>query len=270
MQVAAKATDSIPAASGYALVNGMRMYYEIYGQDSGVPLLLLPGGGSTIQTSFGKVLPVLSAHRRVIAVELQGQGHTADRDTPLSFEQDADDAAALLRQLKIAQADVLGFSNGGNAAMQLAVRHPEMVRRMVLGSVFYRKEGWVPGLEDMFRKADAAGMPPALRKAYETTSPHPQKIDSLVTKLMARLLQFRDWSPDMLRAIRQPVLVLAGNQDVATMAHTLELYQMFPSGQLAIFPGGHGAYLGEAAALTPGSDAPARTAAMILEFLGAE
>lgn len=268
MQTFAASPDSLPIKSGYATVNGLRMYYEIYGADGGVPLLILPGGGSTIQTTYGVILPMLSAHRRVIALEPQGHGHTADRYTPFSFEQDADDAAALLSQLGIAQADVMGFSNGGNAAMQLAVRHPAKVRRLVLCSVFYKKEGWVPGLEAMFRKADAAGMPPVLRNAYTSTSPHPQKIDTLVSKLMGRLLTFRDWPDSMLQGIQQPVLLMAGNQDVATLAHTMALYQLFPMGQLAIFPGGHGAYLGEAAAWVPGSKAPAGTAAMVAEFLG--
>ncbi len=262
----AATTDSLPVKSGYADVNGLRMYYEIYGPDRGVPLLLLHGGGSTIQTTFGRILPALSAKRRVIAIELQGHGHTAERNTPFSFEQDADDAAALLDALQIKQADVMGFSNGGNAAVQLAVRHPSKVRKMVLGSVFYRKEGWVPGLEAMFRKADAAGMPPALRNAYESASPKPQA-DTLVAKLMGRLLRFKDWPPSMLQAVNQPVLVMAGNQDVATMAHTLELYQLFPKGQLAVFPGGHGEYIGEATAPAMNNAVPARTAAMIHEFL---
>lgn len=265
----AATTDSLPVQQGYATVNGLRMYYEIHGPARGVPLLLLHGGGSTIQTTFGRVLPALSANRRVVAVELQGHGHTPDRPAHFSFEQDADDAAALLGALQIAQADVMGFSNGGNAAMQLAVRHPGKVRRLVLGSVFYRKEGWMPGLEAMFRKADAAGMPPVLRQAYESTSPNPQT-DTLVAKLMGRLLRFRNWPAAMLQAVRQPVLVMAGNQDVATMAHTMELYQLFPHGRLAIFPGGHGEYIGEATALKPDSGAPERTAAMIAEFLDAE
>ncbi|MGX5817473.1 alpha/beta fold hydrolase [Chitinophaga lutea] len=265
----AATTDSIPVKSGYADVNGLRMYYEVYGPDKGVPLLLLHGGGSTIQTTFGRVLPSLSSSRRVIAVELQGHGHTADRNTPFSFEQDAADAAMLLDRLNVKQADVMGFSNGGNAAMMLAARHPEKVRRLVLASVFYRREGWVPGLEAMFRKADAAGMPPVLRNAYESTAPQP-RTDTLVSKLMGRLLRFVDWKPDMLRSITQPVLLMAGNHDVATMAHTLEMYQLFPNAQLAIFPGAHGTYLGEAAALDPNSNAPVRTAAMVVEFLNAD
>ncbi|WP_341840723.1 alpha/beta hydrolase [Chitinophaga caseinilytica] len=260
--------DSSAVKTGYADVNGLRMYYEIHGAGNGVPLLLLHGGGSTIGTTFGRVLPALSAGRRVIAIELQGHGHTADRKTPFSFEQDADDAAALLSQLNVQQADVMGFSNGGNSAMMLAMRHPGKVRRLVVASVFYRKEGWVPGLEAMFRKADAAGMPPVLRNAYTTASPQPDP-DTFVAKLMGRLLTFKDWQPDMLRAIKQPVLVLAGNHDVATMAHTVEMYQLFPNGQLAIFPGAHGTYLGEAAALDPASNAPARTAALVIEFLDA-
>src|SRR3982751_5769147 len=114
--------------AGYAPVNGLKMYYEIHG--SGKPLVLIHGGGSTIQTTFGKVLPMFAKHHKVIAVELQAHGHTADRDTPESFEQDADDVAALLRYLKIDKADILGFSNGGSTTMQIAMRHPEFVNKI--------------------------------------------------------------------------------------------------------------------------------------------
>jgi pimeloyl-ACP methyl ester carboxylesterase len=250
----------------YATVNGLKMYYEIHGKGTGIPLVLLHGGGSTIGTTFGRVLPLLAAHRKVIALELQGNGHTADRDAPFTFEQDADDVAALLQQLGIAQADLFGFSNGGNAAIQVAIRHPQLVHKLVAGSVFYKKEGWIPGLETMFRQASADNMPPVLRKAYESASPHPQ-VNTLVAKLMGRLLQFRDWKEDTLRHINIPVLILAGNQDVAAIEHTVALYKLFPKGQLAIFPGGHGGYIGEATAIVKDSHMPERTVALIEEFL---
>src|SRR5262245_6839298 len=128
------ATIAAARAPGrYASVNGLRMYYEIHGvANDRTPLVLLHGGGSTIDTSFGNVLPALARTRRVIAFEQQGHGHTADVDRPFSFEQSAEDTAALLKSLKIERADFFGYSNGGNIALLMGIRHPEMVRKLVV------------------------------------------------------------------------------------------------------------------------------------------
>jgi len=110
----------------------LKMYYEIHG--SGRPLVLLHGGGSTIESTFGRILPDLAKAHQVIAVELQAHGHTKDIDRPLSFERDADDVAALLKQLNIDKAEIMGFSNGGTTALQIAIRHPGLVNKLVLAS----------------------------------------------------------------------------------------------------------------------------------------
>src|SRR3954454_1167191 len=125
--------------SGYSDVNGLKMYYEIYGQ--GKPLVLIHGGGSTIQTSFGRVIPHLAKNRQVIAVELQAHGRTNDRNTDLSFEQDADDVATLLKNLDIDKADFFGFSNGATTTIQIAIRYPGIVRKMILGSALSKRNG---------------------------------------------------------------------------------------------------------------------------------
>ena len=117
----------------YAEVNGLNMYYEIHG--TGQPLLLLPGAYMTID-AMGEVVPALAETRQVIAVELQGHGHTADIDRPLTYEQMVDDIVALLRYLVIEKADVFGFSMGGGVAFQVAIRHPEVVRKLVVASHF--------------------------------------------------------------------------------------------------------------------------------------
>jgi pimeloyl-ACP methyl ester carboxylesterase len=130
--------------SGYAIINGINMYYQIHGK-GGLPLVLIHGGGSTIETSFGAVLPQLSREGEVVAVELQAHGRTSDRDQEETFEQDADDVAALLKYLKIEKANFLGFSNGGNTAMQIGIRHPETVNKLVIASAFYKREGDDPG-----------------------------------------------------------------------------------------------------------------------------
>ena len=131
------------AQSGYAPVNGISMYYEIYG--NGMPLVLIHGGGSTIQTTFSKIIPLLEKNHKVIAVEMQAHGHTSDRDAPESFDQDADDVAALMKYLKIDKADILGFSNGGNTAMKIGMKYPSMVNKLVVISAFYKREGMIKG-----------------------------------------------------------------------------------------------------------------------------
>jgi pimeloyl-ACP methyl ester carboxylesterase len=252
--------------AGYAAVNGLRMYYEEHGQ--GRPLVLLHGGGSTVQTSFGEILPALARTHRVIAPEQQGHGHTADIDRPLSFAQMADDTAALLDQLGVSQADVLGFSNGGMVALQLAIRHPTGVRRLVLCSSFYSHAGLLPGLRQGFEQASVADMPEPLREAYLAVAPHPEALPIFVAKTVAMMKSFPDVSPPVLRAVDAPTLVMAGDSDVILPEHSIELARLVKHGQLAIFPGsGHGTYLGTAESRRPGSPLPALALAMIEAFL---
>jgi len=123
--------------NGYSEVDGIKMYYEIYGQ--GEPLVLIHGGGSTIQTTFGRVIPMLAKHRRPIAIELQAHGRTSDREKGLSFEQNAEDIATLLKNLNIDKADFFGFSNGGTTAVQIAIRHPKIVNKIILGSALCKR-----------------------------------------------------------------------------------------------------------------------------------
>src|SRR5262245_16036404 len=138
-------------ASHYATVNGLKLYHEIHG--SGRSLVLLHGGGSTIESTFGRILPDFAKTHQVIAVELQAHGHTMDIDRPLSFEQDADDVAALLKQLQIEKADIMGFSNGGTTALQIGIRHPELVNKLVLLSAAYKRRGMRSGFFEGFQGA---------------------------------------------------------------------------------------------------------------------
>src|SRR5262249_30250334 len=141
------------AVSGYASVGELRMFYEDHG--SGRPIVLLHGGGSTVQTSFGVLIPRLARSRRVVAPRQQGDGHTADLDRPLSLDGMADDTATLLAQLGVRDADVLGFSMGGAIALRLAIRHPALVRRLVVCSGFYAHDGLLPELRAGFAHASA-------------------------------------------------------------------------------------------------------------------
>lgn len=134
--------------SGYSEVNGLEMYYEIHGQ--GKPLVLIHGGGSTIETTFGNIIPLLSKSRQIIAMELQAHGHTNDRDTDLTFEQDADDIAKILENLQIKKADFLGFSNGGHTAIEISLRHKNIVNKIILASTFYKRDAVVPKFWDGF------------------------------------------------------------------------------------------------------------------------
>jgi pimeloyl-ACP methyl ester carboxylesterase len=258
------------AVGRHATVNGLRMYYEVHGETRGAerPLVLLHGGGSTIETTFGRVLPALAASRRVIAVELQGHGHTADRERPLSFAQDADDVAALLRELAVAEADVFGFSNGANAALELGRRHPGVVRRMVVAAGFVTRDGIPAAFWEAFRQPpDPGRMPAALREAYLEAAPDPSRLPVLVAKLMQRLNGFRDWTDEEVRSIQAPALIMLGDADVITLEHAARMARLLPRAQVVVFPGAvHGAYLGEATA-APCTECIPAAVELVVRFL---
>jgi pimeloyl-ACP methyl ester carboxylesterase len=193
---------------GYAPVNGLELYYEIHGNPAkdGVPLVLLHGGGSTIETSFGKLIPLVSKARQVIAFEQQGHGHTADVDRPFSFEQSAEDAVALLRHLHVAKADFFGYSNGGHMALEIALRHPEVVRSLVLESAFFNRDGTDPGFWQGFDHAKLDDMPLDLRKAYLATAPHPEQLPTL------------------------------GDRDIVRVEHAARMQHLLPDARLAVLP----------------------------------
>ncbi|TAH35518.1 MAG: alpha/beta hydrolase [Planctomycetota bacterium] len=220
---------------GYAPVSGLRMYYEIHGR--GRPLVLLHGGGSTIETSFGTLLPALAKTRQVIAFEQQGHGRTADVDRPFRFEQSADDAAALLDYLGIGQADFFGYSNGGSIALQVAIRHPQRVRKLVVASAMYRNDGLVPELAESLEHATPENMPAELAEAYLAVAPHPEQLPVMVEKCAERMLNFEDWPPEVLRSIQAPTLILIGDADVVRPEHAVEMFRLLPHGRLAILPG---------------------------------
>jgi pimeloyl-ACP methyl ester carboxylesterase len=254
--------------NGYAAVNGLEMYYEIHG--AGRALVLLHGGGSTIETTFGKVLPSLVRSRQIIGVEQQGHGRTADIDRPLTFEQMADDTAALLRHLQIERADVLGFSNGANVALQIAIRHPDLVRKIVVASGFFRSDGLAPELREMFKHATADNMPAALRDAYVEVAPDPERLPTLVAKLMQMLSGFEDIRPEEMRRVAAPAMVMIGDADIVRPEHAVEMFRLLPNARLAVLPGAdHGGYLGEVTAADRDSHLPDLTVRLIEAFLDA-
>jgi pimeloyl-ACP methyl ester carboxylesterase len=230
----------------YAGVNGLNLYYEVHG--GGQPLILLHGAFMTIG-AMGALVPGLAEDRRVIAVELQGHGHTADVDRPLSYEQMADDVAALMRDLGTDQADVFGYSMGGGAALQLAMRHPALVRKLVVASASSTSEGVYPevwsGIEQITPEL-FDGTP--WKDEYDRVAPNPDAFPTLVEKMKQLDGQPFAWPPDEIRAITAPTMVVIGDSDGTTPEHAVELFRLrgggvfgdlagLPSARLAVLPG---------------------------------
>jgi pimeloyl-ACP methyl ester carboxylesterase len=254
-------------AGQYADVNGIRMYYELHG--AGQPLVLIHGGGSTINTSWGRILPTLAKAHRVIAVELQAHGRTSDRNAPESFTQDADDVAELLRQLKIAKADILGFSNGGSTALQVAIRHPDRVNKVIAISAIYRRDGMPPEFWSFMEKGTFADMPQIYKNEFLRLTPDSGKLLTMFRRDQQRMLTFKDWNAADIRAINAPTLVVASDQDVVRPEHAVEMMRLLPNGRLVIFPGRHGEFFGEAMYPDRDSKVPELFAAVVDEFLAA-
>jgi pimeloyl-ACP methyl ester carboxylesterase len=227
----------------YADVNGLHMYYEIHG--SGMPLVLIHGGGSTLQTTFGRVIPLFAKYHQVIAVEMQAHGHTSDRDQPLSFEQDADDIAELLKQLEISKADIFGFSNGASTALEMAIRHPEKVNKIIVASMFYNKSGAAAWFWDMMKNATFEEMPQPYKDAFLKINPDSNALHQMYLRDVTRMQNFPEITDEQMKSIKAPSFIIISDNDVVTPEHAVEMYRMLPQSKLAILPGGHGEYIGE-------------------------
>jgi pimeloyl-ACP methyl ester carboxylesterase len=234
------------AGTGYARVGELDMYYEIHG--SGRPLILLHGAYMTIDM-LEPLLSRLAEARQVIAVEQQGHGRTADVDRPLTYEQMADDTAALSRQLEIESADVVGYSLGGGVALQLAIRHPALVRRLVVASASFTSDGMHAVALEMFPSITPemfAGSP--LEEAYRRTAPNPGDFPKLVEKVKQLDTTPYAWPEDDIRAMPAPTLIVLGDSDGIRLEHAVELFRLrgggvmgdlagMPASQLAVLPG---------------------------------
>jgi pimeloyl-ACP methyl ester carboxylesterase len=232
--------------TGYASVNGLAMYYETHG--SGPPLVLLHGALMTIE-NFGEVLPSLAESRQVIAVEQQAHGRTGDVDRPFSYAQMADDTAAVLRQLGIEQADIFGYSMGGGIAVELAMRHPDLVRKLVVAAAAYGNDGIYPevldGIENL-KPEDLAGSP--WQEAYAEVAPNPADWPALLGKVQQMEKEFEGWSPEAISSIEAPALVVVGDADIVRPEHAVAMLRLLgggvpgdlgglPRSQLAVLPG---------------------------------
>jgi len=237
--------ETITGSKGsYASMNGLNMYYEIHG--TGKPLVLLHGALSSIETSFGKLLPFLAKTRQVIAIEQQAHGHTADIDRPLTIEQMADDTIALLRHLGIEKADILGYSLGAGIALQIAIQHPDLVRMLVVAAIPYNSDGFRLGVFARIRKMqpeNMAGTP--WHEEYIRIAPNPENWPRLLEKV--RQLELQGWSPKAIQSIKAPTLTIIGDSDVVRPEHAVEMFRLLrsvvgdlgglPRSQLAVLPG---------------------------------
>jgi len=251
--------------SGYSEVNGLNMYYEIHGE--GNLLVLIHGGGSTIETTFGRIIPLLMKKRQIIAVELQAHGHTNDRDAFLTFEQDAADVAKLLENLGISKADFLGFSNGGQTAIELALQFPKLINKLILASTFYKRSAAVSQFWDGFEGAKIEWMPEVLKEGYLKASNSEAGLLNMFNKDVQRMKTFKGWEDEQIRSIKAPTLVINGNQDVGSLEHAVEMCKTIPTCELVVFPGGHGTYLGTIESLPNGKWPEFNATKLIEEFL---
>jgi pimeloyl-ACP methyl ester carboxylesterase len=218
----------------YASVNGLQLYYETYG--SGRPLILLHGGLMTIDLNFGPLLEPLAADRHVIAVELQGHGHTADTERPMTIEALAGDVVALLDHLEIAEADIFGYSLGGLVASGIALGSPTRVGKLIVASADPHRP---PGRESLPLDEDRMPTPAdfqAMRDAYDAVAPDPAHFDEFAARTTAMVHTFPGWT-DELRSLRAPTLLVFGDRDFSPLRDLAELVDLLPDVQLAVLPG---------------------------------
>jgi pimeloyl-ACP methyl ester carboxylesterase len=253
----------LPSESGYLKVNGTDLFYESYGQ--GEPLVLLHGGGSDIHVSFGKSIAALSKEFRVLAFDEQGHGKSPATSRAFGFENTADDIAAALKQLKIDQAMFVGFSNGATTGMYLAIRHPRLMRKMVLGSGLYKKDGAPAQFWEWMKQGTLESMPQELKDAYVKRSPHPEDLSKMFEYDATRMRTFKDIPEKLMRSVSVPVLIMQTDQDVPTVEHGVFVARLLPQGRIAIFPGPHDNFLGDVTKASP--QMTAASLAVITEFL---
>jgi pimeloyl-ACP methyl ester carboxylesterase len=238
-----------PPAGRYASIGGLEMYYEAHGPETGRPLVLLHGSLSGIGPDFGELIPVLARDRRVIAVEQQAHGHTADVDRPLRVEQMAADTTALLRQLGLQQVDVLGFSTGAAVALDMGLKEPDLVHKLVLLSPMYDPAGMHPGLIE-----GLAGLQPEMlhgtpfHEYYMAAAPRPDDFGVLVEKNKDLQVNYPKHPASTVESLAAPVLLVVGDSDVVRLDHITEFFRLLggavngdivglPKSQLTVLPG---------------------------------
>jgi pimeloyl-ACP methyl ester carboxylesterase len=225
---------------GYADVNGLHMYYQEQGEGS--PLVLLHGGMMSIDLSFATVIKDLASRHRVIGVEMQGHGRTADIDRAITPAVLADDIVGLLDHLGIERAHILGHSLGAAVTLELAVSHPARVRSIVAVSGSVRPEGMHEDLTDPAKQATSTRMPTAedfadMQATYQRLSPHPEHFHDFLSTLSQSAADLQGWSDPQLAAITAPALLVIGDRDFTTVEHGALMLELIPGSQLAVLPG---------------------------------
>ncbi|PHN07044.1 alpha/beta fold hydrolase [Flavilitoribacter nigricans] len=244
------AQQNKPTESGYAPVNGIEMYYEIYGE--GMPIVLLHGAYYTIEMNWSSLIAELSKTRKVIALEMQGHGHTPYSDRQLTRATLARDVESLMDYLKIDSADVVGYSFGGSVAYQFAIQSPKRLRKLVIISAVHKSSSWLPEVNEAFK-----GMKPEffdnspLHTAYDAVAPDKTKWTKFLEQMIASAITPYDLGDANIAKISAPVLMIAGDNDGIDKVELVKTYQLLkgnktvdlgaiPESQLAIIPGqGH-------------------------------
>lgn len=235
-----------PAKSGYAPVNGQKVYYEVYG--SGKPVVLLHGSFMNIAMNWSELIPVFSKDHQVIAIELQGHGHTPDSDRPFAYNTLANDVAGVIRHLGLEKADVIGYSFGGTVAYELAIAHPEVVNKLIVISSTFKYHGWQPAVHDVMKSLQPEFLDQTPLKAeYDKVAPDPSHWHAFVGKLLAFDTKDFDLGKERVAKISCPVLLIGGDNDGVDLVHLVETYRLLggnvfadmtglPRSQLAIVP----------------------------------
>src|SRR5437588_8403013 len=241
-------TNTNNPAGKYASVNGISLYYEIHG--TGKPLIMLHGGFWTFEM-FAALSPALTEKYQVIGVDLYGHGRTALTDRPLRFEHMADDIAGLIDHLGLEKVDLLGYSLGGAAALQTAIRHPERINKLIVISTPFKRTGWHPQMQTgMASLAPEFFLGTPIYEAYRSVAPKPEDFARFVTTMKEGMSQDYDWT-EPVSALRAPTLIIAGDSDGLPPSHAVEFFTLLGSGlkdagwngehlipsQLAILPG---------------------------------
>ena len=259
--------DTTATVKAHAQINGIQLYYEVHGKAGGVPLVLLNGGGSTIEVTYGRILPYFAQQRRVIALDEQNHGRSGHRAIPERFRDSAEDVAALLKHLDIKQADVMGFSNGASVAMHLALQHRGLVRKLVFAASMTKKSGAAPQFWEGMSKGTFADMPQPLKDAFLAANPDVAQLHDMHEKDLERMQNFVETSDEDVKSLNIPTLIISGDRDVPTSEHAVELARLLPNARLMILPGEHGTFLGELLGPDRGTRYPELSAQLIENFL---
>lgn len=230
-----------PHKSGYEKVNGINLYYEIYG--SGKPLVLIHGGAGSIRFDFKEIIPRLGNKYHLIGIDLQNHGKSEHRNVPETFEQDAKDVAALLDKINIEKASFWGFSNGGTTVMQIAHLYPELTDKIIIASALFKRNGMIEGFFENMKDISIESMPESLKDNFLQLNPDVSALKNMFEKDSKRIQNFQDWDESVLKNIKSAALFICGDQDVVKSAHAVEMSELVKNSRLMILPATHGSYM---------------------------